>query len=77
MQKYTEGLFMGGKPKPAANPQLQSGHVEESNVNALGEMVKMIQGVRTYELAEADPNIGSDDGNRGFRMSVEFSRRSV
>ncbi|MFO0768153.1 MAG: flagellar basal body rod C-terminal domain-containing protein [Nitrospiraceae bacterium] len=50
-QKYTEGLFMGGKPKPAANP-VQSGHVEESNVNAAGEMVKMIQGMRTMEPAQ-------------------------
>lgn len=51
-QKYTEGLFTGGKPKPSANPQVQSGHIEESNVNALGEMVKMIQGMRTYESAQ-------------------------
>lgn len=51
-QKYTEGLFVGGQPKAATNPQLQSGHIEESNVNALGEMVKMIQGMRTYESAQ-------------------------
>ena len=35
-----------------ANPQIQSGHIEESNVNSLGEMVKMIQGMRTYESAQ-------------------------
>ncbi|WHZ14729.1 MAG: Flagellar basal-body rod protein FlgF [Nitrospira sp.] len=51
-QKFTEGLFMGGEPKVSADPQLQSGHIEESNVNSLGEMVKMIQGMRSYESAQ-------------------------
>jgi flagellar basal-body rod protein FlgG len=51
-QKHAEGLFVGGQPKVSLNPQVQSGHIEESNVNALGEMVKMIQGMRTYESAQ-------------------------
>jgi flagellar basal-body rod protein FlgF len=51
-QKHMEGLFSGGEPKTAAHPRVQSGHLEESNVNALGEMVKMIQGMRTYESAQ-------------------------
>ena len=50
--KFTEGLFVGGQPKVSANPQVQSGHIEESNVNSLGEMVKMIQGMRSYESAQ-------------------------
>ena len=33
-------------------PQVQSGHIEESNVNSLSEMVKMIQGMRSYESAQ-------------------------
>jgi flagellar basal-body rod protein FlgF len=51
-QKHLEGLFTGGQPQTAAHPRVQSGHIEESNVNALGEMVKMIQGMRTYESAQ-------------------------
>ena len=51
-QKHMEGLFAGGQPKTAAHPRVQSGHVEESNVNALSEMVKMIQGMRSYESAQ-------------------------
>lgn len=51
-QKTLDGLFTGGNPKMMADPQIQSGHIEESNVNSLGEMVKMIQGMRTYESAQ-------------------------
>ncbi len=50
--KSEDGLFAGGKGKVMAHPMLQHGHVEESNVNALGEMVKMIQGMRSYESAQ-------------------------
>ncbi|MBS0168876.1 MAG: flagellar basal-body rod protein FlgF [Nitrospira sp.] len=51
-QKYTEGLFTGGKPTASVKPRLQPGHIEESNVNSLTEMVKMIQGMRSYESAQ-------------------------
>lgn len=51
-QKSTEGLFISEKGAVAKNPQVQSGHIEESNVSAIGEMVKMIQGMRSYESAQ-------------------------
>jgi flagellar basal-body rod protein FlgG len=51
-QKHAEGLFVGGRPSTMAHPRVQSGHIEESNVNAVGEMVKMIQGMRSYESAQ-------------------------
>ena len=51
-QKYAEGLFVGGKPTTVVKPRLQPGHIEESNVNSLTEMVKMIQGMRSYESAQ-------------------------
>lgn len=51
-QKFAEGLFISDKGAVARNPQIQAGHIEESNVNALGEMVKMIQGMRSYESAQ-------------------------
>ena len=51
-QKFAEGLFIGGKPAVSTQPQLQSGHIEESNVNSLSEMLKMIQGMRSYESAQ-------------------------
>ncbi len=50
--KQSEGYFAGERGKPVANPGIQSGHLEESNVNALGEMVKLIQGMRSYESAQ-------------------------
>lgn len=50
-QKLAEGLF-DGQAKLVAHPQLRSGHIEESNVNSLGEMVKMIQGMRGYESSQ-------------------------
>lgn len=51
-QKHLDGLFAGDKGHVHPHPTLQAGHIEESNVNALGEMVKIIQGMRTYESAQ-------------------------
>ncbi|MDF0675056.1 MAG: flagellar hook-basal body protein [Nitrospira sp.] len=51
-QKSSDGLFSSGKGKLAKTPQLQVGHIEESNVNSIGEMVKMIQGMRNYESTQ-------------------------
>ena len=51
-QKHLEGLFASDSAQPAKNPQVQGGHVEESNVNSIGEMVKMIQGMRNYESSQ-------------------------
>jgi flagellar basal-body rod protein FlgG len=51
-QKYFEGLFASDSAQPAKNPQVQGGHIEESNVNSIGEMVKMIQGMRNYESTQ-------------------------
>ncbi len=48
-QKSSDGLFFSEKGAVAKNPQVQAGHIEESNVNSIGEMVKMIQGMRGYE----------------------------
>lgn len=51
-QKQFEGLFASDSARPAKNPQVQGGHIEESNVNSIGEMVKMIQGMRNYESTQ-------------------------
>ena len=40
------------KAKWPRTPQIQVGHIEESNVNSIGEMVKMIQGMRNYESTQ-------------------------
>jgi flagellar basal-body rod protein FlgG len=50
--KFAEGLFVSDKGTVVKNPLLQVGHIEESNVNAIGEMVKMIQGMRSYESTQ-------------------------
>jgi flagellar basal-body rod protein FlgG len=51
-QKHFEGLFASDSAQLAKNPQVQGGHIEESNVNSIGEMVKMIQGMRNYESSQ-------------------------
>ena len=51
-QKHSDGLFASDSAQPAKNPQVQGGHIEESNVNSIGEMVKMIQGMRNYESSQ-------------------------
>ncbi len=50
--KSAEGLFASEKGTPVKNPQLLAGHIEESNVNSIGEMVKMMEGMRSYESAQ-------------------------
>ena len=51
-EKHLEGLFASDSAAPVKNPQIQGGHIEESNVNSIGEMVKMIQSTRSYESAQ-------------------------
>ena len=51
-QKSENGLFAGDKPKLSKDVVIETGYVEESNVNALTEMVKMIQSMRMYESAQ-------------------------
>jgi flagellar basal-body rod protein FlgF len=51
-QKFSEGLYISDKGTVSKNSLVQPGHIEESNVNAIGEMVKMIQGMRGYETAQ-------------------------
>ncbi|MDH4187474.1 MAG: flagellar basal-body rod protein FlgF [Nitrospira sp.] len=50
--KHPEGLLASDKGKLVKHPKIQGGHIEESNVNSIGEMVKMIQGMRTYESSQ-------------------------
>ena len=51
-QKHIDGLFASDSAQPSKNPRVQGGHIEESNVNSIGEMVKMIQGMRNYESSQ-------------------------
>ncbi|MDH5667239.1 MAG: flagellar hook basal-body protein [Nitrospira sp.] len=51
-QKFSEGLFVSDKGAVSKTSLVQVGHIEESNVNAIGEMVKLIQGMRGYESAQ-------------------------
>ncbi|NJN37139.1 MAG: hypothetical protein HC794_08915 [Nitrospiraceae bacterium] len=39
-QKFADGLYISDKGTVAKNPQVQAGHIEESNVSAISEMVK-------------------------------------
>jgi flagellar basal-body rod protein FlgG len=51
-RKVAESLFAGEGGRVQKNPTIMSAAVEESNVNPLSEMVKLIQGMRTYESAQ-------------------------
>ncbi len=51
-QKSSEGLFFSEKGTVSKNPEMQVGHIEESNVNSIGEMVKMLAGMRNYESTQ-------------------------
>ncbi|MFO0775911.1 MAG: flagellar hook-basal body protein [Nitrospiraceae bacterium] len=50
--RMPDGMYDGTGGKVAKAPRVLSGAVEDSNVNPLGEMVKLIQGMRTYESAQ-------------------------
>lgn len=52
LQKDGSSLFRapaGTQPQPATNVRLMQGAIEKSNVNAVGEMTRMIQVSRTYQ----------------------------
>jgi flagellar basal-body rod protein FlgF len=51
-QKMGDGLFAGENAKRAKEPAVVAGHLEESDVNAIGEMVQMIEVMRNYESAQ-------------------------
>jgi flagellar basal-body rod protein FlgG len=51
-QKSANALFSGDDAKNSKDAVIEAGYVEESNVNALTEMVKLIQGMRMYESAQ-------------------------
>lgn len=49
LQKEGDNMRSQGQYELAANPQVVQGHVEESNVNAVKEMVNLITVTRAYE----------------------------
>lgn len=51
-QKIGEGLFAGQSAKPAKDVSLAVGHLEESTVNPMMEMVKLIEVMRMFESAQ-------------------------
>jgi len=51
-KKNPEGFLASDNGKLVQDPQIQGGHIEESNVNSISEMTKMIQGMRNYESAQ-------------------------
>jgi flagellar basal-body rod protein FlgG len=51
-QKHLDGFLAAGNGKVMKNPDIQGGHIEESNVSSINEMVKMIQGMRNYESSQ-------------------------
>jgi flagellar basal-body rod protein FlgG len=51
-QKAGEGLYVGERAKAVKAPSVLSGHVEESDVNAISEMVQLIEVMRVYESAQ-------------------------
>jgi flagellar basal-body rod protein FlgG len=52
LQQAGEGYYEGINGKPVANPPIVAGFLEESNVNAFEEMVKMIEVMRSFEWAQ-------------------------
>lgn len=51
-QKSADGFLASENGKVVKNPKIQGGHLEESNVNAIEEMVKMMQGMRNFESSQ-------------------------
>ena len=52
LQSAGSSLFIGQSPTPVKNPSVAAGHVEDSNVNAVAEMTKLIEVSRIYESAQ-------------------------
>ena len=52
LKKSGDGHFVGNDPTVVKAPSLAVGHLEESNVNSMEEMVKVISSMRTFEGAQ-------------------------
>ena len=52
LRKTGASRFVGEDPKPVNTPTVSVGHVEESNVNVMEEMVNLIEVTRVYESAQ-------------------------
>lgn len=52
LREVGEATFLGEDAKQVKNPTIASGHIEESNVNPMEEMVKLIEVSRVYESAQ-------------------------
>jgi len=51
-KKSGDGHFVGSDPIPVKTPSLVTGHLEESNVNSMQEMIKVISAMRNFEAAQ-------------------------
>jgi flagellar basal-body rod protein FlgF len=52
VRKAGDGHFIGGEPTVVKAPSLAVGHLEESNVNSMEEMIKVISAMRNFEAAQ-------------------------
>lgn len=70
VQKVGNGLYFGQGMQLVDEPNLQSGMIEGSNVNAIEEMIHMIQLNRIYEMAQKAAQ-GHDDMTQRLIQSLE------
>jgi len=68
--KAGEGLFTGTNMAPSATPQMLPGALEGSNVNAIDEMIAMIQLNRMFELAQRGAQ-SQDDMTQKLLQSIQ------
>ncbi len=70
VQKVGNGLYVGNGMQLIDEPNLQSGMIEGSNVNAIEEMIHMIQLNRIYEMAQKAAQ-GHDEMTQRLIQSLE------
>ncbi len=52
IKKVGDGFLLGEKPTVSKNATVLQGHIEESTVESVKEMVRMIEVMRSYEAAQ-------------------------
>ena len=68
--KMGEGLYQGASMKAMDAPRLQAGAIEGSNVNAIEEMIAMIQLNRIFEMAQRGAQ-SQDDMTQKLLSSIQ------
>ncbi|PNR97947.1 MULTISPECIES: flagellar hook-basal body protein [Petrotoga] len=72
LDKYGENYFMGEEIGQAGNFRLRQGYLEGSNVDALNEMIKMIEANRKFDILQKAVSTGDSLNAKLIEITSNF-----